>query len=205
MSEGEKKKRKKYGRSSSAGPLERGAGGNRDSGKPPSEAPSLHQCLCHPSSPPAPFLQVYSCPTTLVYKYTEPGEKEPLPLLPRDTMGPTRIPHLSYNVWRLPCFLFNMFPLILARHLWTGCLGTMTPHWTDSSRERVNQAQWSAQSQRSSKKSDSSSSAPPFLRLPPKTWDPLKGVVDTTECLYFKEADSPYPPSILKTGTILIP
>lgn len=124
-------------------------------------------------------------------------------MLPRDIPGPARIPHLSYSIWRLTCFLFTIFSFILARHLWTACLGTMSP---TLDRLRYRHSKSSAADHTApvfSQEAWLKFSAPPLL-MPPKTWDLLKDVVDSPGCPYQKEAHSPYLLPLLKMGTILI-
>lgn len=135
--------------------------GNRELGKPHSEAPSLHRCLCHPVSPCSPLLQVYSCPTTLDYKYTEPRESF-LPL-PRNAMGPAKIHRQGYSVGSLPCFVFTASSLTLTRHLLDSLPRQGYPGWMASSTETVNRAKWAVELQLSPKTPNLD---PPFLRLP---------------------------------------
>lgn len=155
MSEGEKAE--KYGRSSSTGPLE----GEQRTGEA-SLGSSISASVPLPSCVPcSPLLQVYSCPTTLDYKYTEPRESF-LPL-PRNAMGPAKIHRQGYSVGSLPCFVFTTFSLTLTRHLLDSLPRQGYPGWMASSTETVNRAKWAVELQLSPKTPNLD---PPFLRLP---------------------------------------
>lgn len=113
---------------------------------------------CVPCSP---LLQVYSCPATLDYKYTEPRESF-LPL-PGNAMGPAKIHRQGYSVGSLPCFVFTAFSLTLTRHLLDSLPRQGYPGWMASSTETVNRAKWAVELQLSPKTPNLD---PPFLRLP---------------------------------------